>query len=88
MRPLVWVVVVAVIGLGFVKGYDHFGPRTHFTAGELKVQERIAHQHPQASHDATSANESSTSEHLTSLRDGAKTVVRHPWGYGLGNSGE
>ncbi|HEX4527085.1 MAG TPA: O-antigen ligase family protein [Gaiellaceae bacterium] len=87
VRPLVWVVVVAVIGLVFVKGYDHFGPRTHFTASELKVQEQIAHQHPQASHDATSANESSTSEHLASLRDGARTVVHHPWGFGLGNSG-
>ena len=87
VRPLVWVAVVAVVGLGFVKGYDHFGPRTHFTASELKVQERIAHQHPQASHDATSANESSTSEHLASLRDGARTVLHHPWGFGLGNSG-
>ena len=48
---------------------------------------RIAHQHPQASHDATSANESSTSEHLASLRDGAHTVLHHPWGFGLGNSG-
>jgi hypothetical protein len=39
------------------------------------------------SHDPTSATESSTSEHLTSLRDGATTVIHHPWGFGLGNSG-
>jgi hypothetical protein len=51
------------------------------------VQERIAREHPQVSHDPTAANESSTSEHLASLRDGAKTVVRHPWGFGLGNAG-
>jgi O-antigen ligase len=51
------------------------------------VQERIAKQRPSTSHDATSANESSTSEHLASLRDGAKAVLKHPWGYGLGNSG-
>jgi len=87
VRPLVWVVVVALVGFGFVKGYDHFGPRTHFTASELKVQERIAREHPHASNDATSANESSTSEHLASLRDGARTVLHHPWGFGLGNSG-
>lgn len=87
VRPLVLVAVVAVIGLAFVQGYDHFGPRTHFTASELKVQEQIAHQHPQASHDPTSVNESSTSEHLASLRDGVRTVVHHPWGFGLGNSG-
>jgi O-antigen ligase/polysaccharide polymerase Wzy-like membrane protein len=78
---------IVVISLAFVKGYDHFAPRTHFTAAELQVQERIAHEHPQASHDPTAANESSTSEHLASLRDGAKSVVRHPWGFGLGNAG-
>ena len=39
------------------------------------------------SHDPTSVGEASTSEHLSSLRDGARTVVKHPWGYGLGNSG-
>ncbi len=86
-RPLAWAVVVAVVGLAFVKGYDDFGPRTHFTAVELRKQEQIAKEHPQASHDATSANESSTSEHLTSLRDGTRTVLHHPWGFGLGNSG-
>ena len=57
------------------------------TAAELRVQEQIAHSHPQASNDATSANESSTSEHLASLRDGGRTVLHHPWGFGLGNSG-
>lgn len=87
VRPVVFAVVVAVVGFAFVKGYDHFGPRTHFTPTELKVQEQIAHSHPGASNDATSASESSTTEHLTSLRDGARTVVHHAWGYGLGNSG-
>ncbi len=86
-RPLVWAVAVAVVGLAFVKGYDHFGPRTHFTKAELQVQQQIAHRHPQASNDATSANEASTSEHLASLRDGGRTVLHHPWGFGLGNSG-
>jgi hypothetical protein len=85
--PLALALTVAVIGLAFVKGYDHFGPRTHFTPSELKVQERIAKEHPHASNDVTSANESSTSEHLASLREGVHTVVHHPWGYGLGNAG-
>ena len=34
------------VGFAFVKGYDHFGPRTHFTATELQVQEQNAKQHP------------------------------------------
>jgi O-antigen ligase len=87
LRPLFFAVGVAVIGLVFVKGYEHVAPRTHFTAREQKLQEQNARAHPQASHDATSANESSTSEHLSSLREGARTVLHHPWGFGLGNSG-
>jgi hypothetical protein len=85
--PLAYGLAVVVIGLAFVKGYDHFAPRTHFTAQELRQQEENAKKHPSTSHDATSANEASTREHLTSLRDGAKAVLKHPWGYGLGNSG-
>ncbi len=80
-------VAVAVLGLAFVKAYDHLGPRTHFTPTELAEQERNAHEHPGASHDPTSADEASTSEHLASLRDGARTVLHHPWGFGIGNSG-
>ena len=87
LRPLVFAGAAVVIAFAFVKGYDHFAPRTHFTAAELRVQEQIAKSHPTASNDATAANESSTSEHLASLRDGAKTVLKHPWGFGLGNSG-
>jgi hypothetical protein len=87
LRPVLLAVAVALVGFAFVKTYTHFGPRTHFTPRELHVQEQIAKKHPQASHDATSASESSTSEHLASLRDGVRTVVHHPWGYGLGNAG-
>ncbi|HEY2327176.1 MAG TPA: O-antigen ligase family protein [Gaiellaceae bacterium] len=86
-QPLVWALVVAVIGVGFIKGYDHFGPRTHFTKSELIVQDKIAKEHPQQSNNAASANESSVHEHLASLREGIHTVAHHPWGYGLGNAG-
>lgn len=86
-RPLVYAAIVVVVGFAFVKGYDHVAPRTHFTATELNYQEQHAHQSPGVSHDPTSATESSTTEHLTSLRDGARTVLHHPWGFGLGNSG-
>jgi hypothetical protein len=85
---LVWVALgVVAVAFAFVKGYDHFAPRTHFTVRELKAQEYIAHHHQPASHDPTSASESSLSEHVASLRDGAKAVVKQPWGYGLGNAG-
>jgi len=80
-------VAVVLVAFVFVKGYDHFAPRTHFTAAEKVVQERNGSKTPTVSHDPTSVGESSTSEHLTSLRDGARTVLKHPWGFGLGNSG-
>jgi hypothetical protein len=82
-----WAVLVVVVAFAFVKGYDHFAPRTHFSAAEKVVQERNGSQTPKVSHDPTAVGESSTSEHLASLRDGAKTVLKHPWGFGLGNSG-
>src|SRR4029077_5823519 len=82
-----YAVGVVVVMLVFVQGYVHIAPRAHFTPSELVVQKQIARAHPPTSNDPTSVNESSTSEHLASLRDGARTVVRHPWGYGLGNSG-
>ena len=80
-------VLVAVVAFGFMKGYDHFAPRAHYTAAEKVVQERNGAKTPDVSHDPTSLGESSTSEHLASLRDGTKTVLKHPWGFGLGNSG-
>ena len=86
-RPIAYAVAVVVLGLAFVKTYNHFAPRAHLTATEIKVQEENAKKHPETSNDATAANESSTSEHLASLRDGVRTVVHHPWGFGLGNSG-
>jgi hypothetical protein len=87
LRTALYAVGVVVVTLVFVQGYDHIAPRAHFTPSELVVQKQIARAHPSTSNDPTSVNESSTSEHLASLRDGARTVVRHPWGYGLGNSG-
>ena len=80
-------VAVAAIGFLFVQGYDHVGPRTHFTKSELVYQERHAHETPARSNDATSANEASTNEHVSSFRQGASTALHHPWGFGLGNAG-
>ena len=44
---------VLVVSFAFVQGYDHFAPRTHFTASELHKQEQIAQQHPNVSNDPT-----------------------------------
>jgi hypothetical protein len=86
-RPLAYAAVVAAIGFAFFKGYDHFGPRTHFTRAELIKQQENAKKHRGVSHDPTAVNEASTAEHWKALREGVHTVVHHPWGFGLGNSG-
>jgi hypothetical protein len=85
--PAVLAVCVAVVGFAFVKQYPHFGPRTHFTATELRYQQHHAATSAPSSNDATSANESSLGEHASSLRAGIRTVFHHPWGFGLGNAG-
>jgi hypothetical protein len=87
VAPAIVAAVVAVVGFAFVQGYTHFGPRTHFTAPELRYQEHHAQANPGVSNDATSANEASTSEHLQNLRAGLRTVIHHPYGFGLGNAG-
>lgn len=85
--PLALAVVVAVVGFGFVKTYTHFGPRTHYTPTELHYQQTHPATPGSSSNDATTSADSSISEHASSLRDGARTVVHHAWGFGLGNSG-
>jgi hypothetical protein len=80
-------VLATLIGFAFFKGYDHVGPRTHFTKAELVKQEQNAKKHRGVSHDAIAVNEASTTEHWQALREGVRTAVHHPWGFGLGNSG-
>jgi len=77
-------VVASVV---FVALFPTIGPQTSYTASELLCLRENAAVEGEASDDPFSAGESSTSSHLTALRDGIRTVARHPWGYGLGNSG-
>jgi hypothetical protein len=87
-RRRVWPVVaaVAVVAAGalFVAVYPDIGPRTRFTPTELKAQRAHAKEEGPA---ASGATDASTESHWRNLRDGAKTVAKHPWGYGLGNAG-
>jgi hypothetical protein len=71
----------------FVALFPTIGPSTTYTAAELMCLRQNAAREGVASDDPFSAGESSTSSHLSALRDGIRTVVHHPWGFGLGNSG-
>jgi hypothetical protein len=87
-----WPVAVAVATIGvsvaWVHVFPHIAATGRFTKADLSYQHQQAKQHPGASFSATSTNEPSFRNHLTSLRDGARTVVHHPQGYGLGNAGQ
>ena len=76
-----------VVTVGFVALFPTIGPTTTYTVAELACLRENAVVEGQTSDDPFSSGESSTSSHLSALRDGLRTVARHPWGYGLGNAG-
>ena len=86
--PIAGLAVASVVAsIGFVAIFPTIGPSTTYTATELMCLRENAASQGVASDDPFSAGESSTSSHLSALRDGIRTVARHPWGFGLGNSG-
>jgi hypothetical protein len=90
--PLPAAVVVAAVGLGFAAAYSSVAPRTHWFASDLPYQQAVAKQKgplPKGSglQQTASLGEPSIRSHVTNLREGLRTVVHHPQGYGLGNAG-
>jgi O-antigen ligase len=85
-----WPVAAAVVFLAaaffFVRTYPDIAPETRYTAAELAIQ-RAGGQEEETSGDPFDPDESSFDSHLDSLRDGLRTVVGHPQGYGVGNAG-
>jgi hypothetical protein len=84
--PLAAAVAVVLVGFAFAKAFPHIAPETQFTPSELAYQR--AHGEEQASGSAISRREPSAESHLRSLKAGARTVLHHPQGFGLGNAGE
>jgi hypothetical protein len=68
--------------------FPHVAPEGHWTKQDLVLQRNNARQNPGASGNAGSINEPSLHSHWISLRAGARTVIHHPQGYGLGNAGQ
>jgi hypothetical protein len=85
--PLAAALATVALGVGFAYSFTQIAPRTHFFKADLAYQEAYAKKHPGATRKVFSPNEPSIRSHLTNLRDGLETVVRHPQGYGLGNAG-
>jgi hypothetical protein len=70
----------------FLAVFPTIGPGTSYTPEELRCLRALAAVEGGTS-GALGGGESSTESHLRNLRDGVETVLRHPWGYGLGNAG-
>ncbi len=90
--PLPAAAAVVAAGLGFAAIFHLIAPRTHWFASDLPYQEAQARAKgplPRGSGlpGTASLGEPSIRSHLDSLRDGIRTVVHHPQGYGLGNAG-
>jgi O-antigen ligase/polysaccharide polymerase Wzy-like membrane protein len=85
--PLVAAGAVVLVSAGFFALYSSIGPSTSYTAAELVCLRKNATAHPGVSAEPFSTSDASLSSHWDNLRDGVKTVLRHPQGYGLGNAG-
>jgi O-antigen ligase/polysaccharide polymerase Wzy-like membrane protein len=85
--PVVAAAVALAISIGFFSAYRSIGPETSYTARELAYLRQHARQKGPATGNAFSADESSLSSHWRNLKEGVRTVVHHPQGFGLGNAG-
>jgi hypothetical protein len=90
--PLAAAVAVAALGFGFAAIFHTIAPHTHWFASDLPYQQAQAKSKgplPRGSglSGTVSLGEPSIRSHVNSLRDGIRTVVHHPQGYGLGNAG-
>jgi O-antigen ligase len=87
-----WPIWAAVLTLGvsiaWVHVFPHVAPEGKWTRADLVQQRQHAKQQPGASGNPASLNEPSLHSHWISLREGVRTVIHHPQGFGLGNAGQ
>ena len=79
--------VVIAVAVGWAHLFPKIGPTGHFTKVDLAYQQTIGKNGPRG-YSATSASEPSLHSHWVSLKEGVRTMVDHPQGYGLGNVGQ
>ena len=86
--PVAAAVATLAVSAAWVHVFPHIAPQGEWTQQDLVKQRNIAKKKPGASGSAGSINEPSIRSHWISLREGVRTVVHHPQGYGLGNAGQ
>jgi hypothetical protein len=86
--PLAAAVVTLAVSVAWVQVFPHVAPTGKWTQADLVQQRNNARQEPGASGSAGSIDEPSIHSHWISLREGVRTVIHHPQGFGLGNAGQ
>jgi len=86
--PVAAAVATLAVSVAWVHVFPHVAPTGKWTQQDLVQQRNHAKAQPGASGSAGSIDEPSIHSHWISLREGVRTVVHHPQGYGLGNAGQ
>ncbi|MDX6513513.1 MAG: hypothetical protein QOE36_3017 [Gaiellaceae bacterium] len=86
LLPLAGALATIAAAAVLVAVFPSIAPRDHFTKAELVVQRENARKHGGAGNPVL--EDPSAHSHLSSLREGLRTVVHHPQGFGLGNAGQ
>jgi O-antigen ligase/polysaccharide polymerase Wzy-like membrane protein len=86
--PIAAAVATLAVSIAWVHVFPHVAPQGKWTQQDLVEQRNNAKKQPGASGSAGSIDEPSIHSHWVSLREGVRTVIRHPQGFGLGNAGQ
>ena len=87
LTEFVVAVVVIAVAIGWAHLFPKIGPTGTFTKVDVTYQQAIGKAGPKG-FSAASTSEPSLHEHWVALKDGVRTMIHHPQGYGLGNVGQ
>jgi hypothetical protein len=82
--PVAAAIATLAVSVAWVHVFPHVAPQGKWTQQDLVQQRNNAKNEPGASSSAGSIDEPSIHSHWISLREGVRTVVHHPQGFGLG----
>jgi hypothetical protein len=86
--PVAAAIATLAVSVAWVHVFPHVAPQGKWTQQDLIEQRNNAKNQPGASGSAGSIDEPSIHSHWISLREGVRTVIHHPQGFGLGNAGQ
>jgi O-Antigen ligase len=79
---------VIAVAVGWAHLFPKIAPTGNWTKADLVYQQKLSREHPTGDFSPVSRNEPSLRSHWVSLKEGVRTMIDHPQGYGLGNVGQ